>query len=314
MSVRKRNEYLDAHDSEDEINNVSGSEGQEESRGAIGKGANKRRKFEADSDNESSNGSDDEQTSRADDEPVIPAEDDEGDSAAGRKAAKAKNSILKPTTPKQVAAAEKAARRSGILYISRVPPFMKPSTLKHFLSPHAPSGLGRIFLTPEDHAQHIRRVKSGGNKKKSFTDGWVEFVSKNEAKIAAEVLNGNIIGGKKGNFYYDDLWNLKFLKGVKWAHLDEQLRNENAERVSRLREEVRRTRTENKRFVEDFERGKMMEGREEKRKAKGQVDGGDGSAKGKKPMTFTQSKARGQGKEQGKVSNEVNDVLKGIFS
>lgn len=320
MSVRKHNEYLDGGDSEDELHNGSDSEEQEESRGVFGKGANKRRKFDADSDDESFDEFEEEKQEAATQRESLDhaasttnGADEEEQSVARPKSAK---SLAKPSTPKQVAAAEKAARKSGVLYISRVPPFMKPSTLKHFLSPHAPSGLGRIFLTPEDHGQHTRRVKSGGNKKKSFTDGWVEFVSKKEAKMAAEVLNGNIIGGKKGNFYHDDLWNLKFLKGVKWAHLDEQLRNENAERVARLREEVRRTRTENKKFAEDFERGKMMEGRDEKRKAKGQGQDGEAPAKGKKPMTFTQSKVKGQGKEQGrgKVSNEVTDVLKGIFS
>jgi ESF2/ABP1 family protein len=145
---------------------------------------------------------------------------------------------------------------------------MKPQTLKHFLAPHAPKGLGRVFLTPEDHASHTRRVKSGGNKKKSFTDGWVEFVSKKEAKLAAETLNGDIIGGKKGNFYHDDLWSMKYLKGFKWSHLTEQIANENAERAARMREEVRKTRLENKTFVEDIERGKMLETMQSKRRAK----------------------------------------------
>ena len=179
---------------------------------------------------------------------------------------------------KQVAKAQKAARRSGVIYISRVPPFMKPQTLKHFLAPHAPKGLGRLFLTPEDQAAHSRRVKSGGNKKKLYTDGWVEFTSKREAKIAVETLNGNIIGGKKGNFYHDDLWSMKYLHGFKWDHLTEQIANENAERTARMREEIRKTRQENRAFVEDVERGKMLEGMEAKRKARQRSNGGEAVA------------------------------------
>ncbi|KAF2482922.1 hypothetical protein BDY17DRAFT_235168, partial [Neohortaea acidophila] len=161
--------------------------------------------------------------------------------------------------------AERTTRHSGVLYISRVPPFMKPSTLRNLLTPHAPSGLNRLFLTPEDSTTHASRVRQGGNKKKSYADGWVEFVSKKEAKIAAELLNGGIMGGKKGGFYHDDLWCLKYLRGFKWRDLNEQIAAENAERTVRMREEVRRTRKENRAFVMDVERGKMLEGMERKR-------------------------------------------------
>lgn len=211
--------------------------------------------------------------------------------------------------PKSVLRAEKAARKSGVVYISRVPPFMKPHTLKHYLEEHAPKGLGRIFLTPEEHTRYLQRKKSGGNKKKSFTDGWVEFVSKNDAKAAAAVLNGNIMGGKKGNYYHDDLWNLKYLKGFKWSHLTEQIAAENAEREARLREEIRRTRKENKAFVEDIERGKALEGMENKRKAKGSA------ATTKRPeREFKQAKAQGSGSRSKEAQQpDVKKTLSMIF-
>ena len=187
---------------------------------------------------------------------------------------------------------------------------MKPQTLRHFLTPHASKGIGRIFLTPEDHAAHTRRVKSGGNKKKSFTDGWVEFVSKREAKIAAETLNGNIIGGKKGNFYHDDLWNMKYLNGFKWSHLTEQIANENAERAARMREEVRKTRKENKAFVEDVERGKMMETMEARRKVK--QDNGGIVEKAGRSKEFKQKPIQ-QAREREKPSEQVSRMQKMIF-
>lgn len=45
--------------------------------------------------------------------------------------------------------------------------------------------------------------------------GWVEFSDKKIAKQVAESLNNTAIGGKKGDFYHDDIWNLKYLKNFK---------------------------------------------------------------------------------------------------
>jgi ESF2/ABP1 family protein len=173
---------------------------------------------------------------------------------------------LKPLTQKQLLASQKASSKTGVIYISRVPPFMKPQTVKHILSPYGE--IGRIFLTPEDPAAHTRRVKSGGNKKRSFTDGWVEFLDKKNAKIVAETLNAQIIGGKKGGWYHDDVWNIKYLKGFKWHHLTEQIANENAERAARLRAEIAQTTRENKLFLQNVEKAKMLDGIKAKRKKK----------------------------------------------
>ena len=279
MSVRKRNEYLDGDETEDDLDQGYDSDAAEASRGGISRKTSKRRRTNDDSEDGSPTESDDEVLDlRLDQQPNglnedildedsrFPVEDE--DVNDGEPTTSSTKPLLKPSTPKQVAAAQKAARKSGVIYISRVPPFMKPQTLKHFLAPHARKGLGRVFLTPEDHIAHSQRVRKGGNKKKSFTDGWVEFVSKTDAQVAAETLNGNIIGGKKGNFYHDDIWSMKYLKGFKWSHLTEQIANENAERAARMREEIRKTKKENKAFVDDIEKGKMLAGMEEKRKAK----------------------------------------------
>jgi ESF2/ABP1 family protein len=338
MSVRKHNEFLDGGDSEDEAQLEYDSEWDEQSKGGFGN-SNKRRKV-----NSGSEASEDDTT---DDKPKAydsrfqlnhdgdnddfedgaeeePEEDEDIDTTTSGKTpeevARAKKKMAK-----QLLATERAQKKSGVIYLSRIPPFMKPHTLKHFLEPHAPSGIGRIFLTPEDHVAHTRRVKSGGNKKKSFTDGWVEFASKREARIAAETLNGNIIGGKKGGFYHDDLWNIKYLKGgFKWSHLTEQIANENAERQARLREGIRRTREENKAFVEGFERGKMEEGRERKRAEKekgrkglaaGEVGQSTGLAqrkvKNKEERDFKQQAARS--KSSGKPDEGAGRTLKMVF-
>lgn len=316
MSVRKRNEFLEDNESDEGLENGYDSDANEESRGAISGRRSKRRRLEEVSDEDSFNGIAEDglyvtvshEVEQANGDHGHPQESEDG---SGKEIGRDIDTpLLKGSTPKQVAAAQKAARRTGVVYISRVPPFMKPQTLKHFLAPHAPKGIGRIFLTPEDHAAHTRRVKSGGNKKKSFTDGWVEFVSKKDAKIAVETLNGNIIGGKKGNFYHDDLWSMKYLKGFKWNHLTEQIANENAERAARMREEVRRTRQENKAFVEDVERGKMLEGMESKREAKG---GRDVPVVKSRPEKEFKQKPAQKSRKSEKLSDQASRMQRMIF-
>ena len=41
----------------------------------------------------------------------------------------------------------------------------------------------------EENSVRTKRVKSGGNKKKSFTEGWVEFADKKRAMRIARTLN-----------------------------------------------------------------------------------------------------------------------------
>lgn len=286
MATRKRNEWLDADGSEDEEDQGYDSQDQEDSRGALTGRSIKRRRVEQDSNDESAGDSGNE--ARVETKPkaaqLLDAPDDEGsdegvasdaeedededeeDIESHKLKSKGREPMVKPLTTKQLEKSQKAAKKTGVIYLSRIPPFMKPATLKHFLSPYG--DIGRVFLTPEDDAQHKKRVRAGGNKKKSFADGWVEFLSKKDAKLVAETLNGNIIGGKKGNFYHDDLWNMKYLNGFKWHHLTDQIANENAERAARLRAEISKTRRENKKFVEDVERAKMLEGMQAKKKTK----------------------------------------------
>jgi ESF2/ABP1 family protein len=231
-------------------------------------------------------------------------------------------------TSKKVDTSRKGGTKSGIVYISRVPPFMKPSTVRQLLEPYGE--IGRIFLTPEDPTQHTKRVKSGGNKKRSFVDGWVEFLSKKDAKVAAETLNATIIGGKKGGWYHDDIWNMKYLRsGFKWSHLTEQIANENAERAARLRAEIAQTTRENKAFLQNVERAKMLEGMESKQTRKRKAshhqqgdgvlddaDAGEATRRNIIHRDFRQNEvksAAARSKVDEKQPNEVQRVLNKIF-
>lgn len=69
---------------------------------------------------------------------------------------------------------------------------MKPMKVKQLLSRFGE--IGRVFLAPEDPKAYARRVRFGGNKKRNFDEGWVEFKSKKDAKLVVETLNTTTIG------------------------------------------------------------------------------------------------------------------------
>ncbi|CAK7198103.1 RNA-binding ATPase activator esf2 [Sporothrix eucalyptigena] len=226
--------------------------------------------------------------------------------------------VNKPLTKKNLVASEKAVRRSGVVYLSRIPPFMKPTKLRSLLSPYG--AINRIFLSPEDPLSHTRRVRSGGNKKRSYVDGWVEFVNKADAQRAVDLLNAQTIGGKKGTYYRDDLWTLVYLRGFKWHHLTEQIATENAERASRMRAELEQTSRENKAFLQNVERAKMLDGMEAKAAAKATkaTDADTAGAKAapaasqKGVRSFKQKKMVSRA-DDGEQSEHVQRVLSKIF-
>jgi len=76
---------------------------------------------------------------------------------------------------------------------------MKPMKVKSLLSHFGE--IGRIFLSPEDPKVYARRVRFGGNKKRNFEEGWVEFKSKKVARLVAETLNATIIGEKQSALF-----------------------------------------------------------------------------------------------------------------
>eukprot|EP01052_Picozoa_sp_SAG31_P026800 SAG31_NODE_2456_length_5663_cov_8.660361_1_plen_93_part_10 len=81
----------------------------------------------------------------------------------------------------------------GIVYISRIPPYMKPVKVRSEMSKLG--RVERVFLTPEDASSRMKRKKFKGNSKQNYTDGWVEFADVKIAKLAASALNAQPIGG-----------------------------------------------------------------------------------------------------------------------
>lgn len=304
MATRKRNEWLEANASDEEENAYDSEELEHaKSRAVSGRRASKRRKLSSESDSEDEDdiadgqnfkigttkadpsgsvlaGSEDGRFSTSrfandfeDAEPAILRDENDNGSIGDPNAASQNRNDEQPKLPKELSSKHlsitaKAARKSGVIYLSRIPPFMKPSALRSLLAPYAPSGLNRIFLTPESPETYSRRKRAGGNKKRSFVDGWVEFLNKREAKICAETLNGQIVGGKKGGWYHDDVWSMKYLSTFKWSDLVEQMAAENVERAARMRLEISQSNKANKEFVDNVQMAKALEGMERKRREK----------------------------------------------
>ena len=55
--------------------------------------------------------------------------------------------IVKPLTPEALAAFNEVQARSGVIYISRIPPGMQPAKVRHLLSQYGE--VGRVYLQPE---------------------------------------------------------------------------------------------------------------------------------------------------------------------
>ena len=181
----------------------------------------------------------------------------------------------------KVSKSQEAIAKTGIIYLSRIPPRLSPTKVRQLLSPYGCPIL-RIFLAPESPAVYNRRVKSGGSKKKQYTEGWIEFEDKRVAKKVATMLNAQRIGAQKGDFLYDDLWCLKYLPKFKWNHLTQQIGNrffeasilttlayQNASRAEKLRNEIAQEKRENLAFIRNAERNKMIESMQRKRQGRG---------------------------------------------
>ncbi|KAL9089401.1 MAG: hypothetical protein Q9165_005722 [Trypethelium subeluteriae] len=322
MSASRERGWLDADQSAEEDEYGYDSDSETNSRGtALRARSSKRRKLSVDSDDDSV-GNDDKNQHKTHSSPstllsqanieagAFASQNHEGDRILlGDMSGSPDPHQNSSLATKRLEARRDKVKRTGVVYLTRIPPFMKPATVKHLLQPYGE--IGRIFLTPEDSVTHARRIKAGGNKKRSFVDGWVEFLSKKDAKIVADTLNATIIGGKKGGWYHDDVWNIKYLTGFKWHHLTEQIANENAERAARLRVEIAQTTRENKNFLQNVEHAKMLQGMEAKknRKRKGLDHGA--LAPGKDDMDISDPPRQANGKivERDFKQNEV--LLKG---
>ncbi|KAL8954841.1 MAG: hypothetical protein Q9183_006907, partial [Haloplaca sp. 2 TL-2023] len=224
MSSRKYNEYLDVDSSDDEESLSHDSDAAQETKGKRSTALtdrSKRQKIDHDmSDDESENELDlnlknvsqkppKNVSSQKDPTNSTPQKDDPLPTPSQPVVTKPKPKSKNATTPS----------KPGVIYLSRLPPFIRPSTVRSLLSPFGI--ITHLFLTPEPPSQHSSRVRSGGNKKRSYTDGWVSFRDHKSAKTCVAAINGQTMAGamKKKGYYRDDVWNARYLRGFVWEDL-----------------------------------------------------------------------------------------------
>ena len=140
-------------------------------------------------------------------------------------------------------------KRSGVLYMSRVPIGMKISDLRKLLEDY---GIERCYLVPlKKKMENI-----DGKKVQAYKEGWIEFNDKIYAKLAEYQLNGKPIGGSKKCIYRDELWNLKYLHKFKWNDLMENLTMEKKIQEKKLKIEIAQSKRENDFIIKNYEKSK----------------------------------------------------------
>ncbi|SCU92743.1 LAFA_0F12574g1_1 [Lachancea sp. 'fantastica'] len=218
---------------------------------------------------------------------------------------------------KKLRTTQKSKHKTGVVYLSKIPPYMKPAKMRQLLSRFGE--VDRLFLKREDDQKYKTRVKGGGNKKTMFEEGWAEYVRKKDAKLCASTLNGNIIGGKKGNFYHDDVMNVKYLSGFKWADLTEQIARENDVRQAKLQLEVSQANKMNAEFIRNVERSKMLQNiRASKKRNSPEDSAADSHSEKKDTPAFKQRRVttnRAAGPEEHKTSSSkrLDSVIQNLF-
>ncbi|OQV22301.1 putative Pre-rRNA-processing protein esf2 [Hypsibius exemplaris] len=165
---------------------------------------------------------------------------------------------------------EANVKKSGVVYLSSIPPGMNVAKLREIMSQYG--ALGRIYLEPDTKGGPKRRKPTDSMKHgQKYLEGWIEFKRKSVAKKVAACLNNSQIGGKRRSPYYESLWNIKYLNRFKWNHLTERLVHEKITRQHRLRQEIAQAKRQTNFFSQNIEKSKMLE-RIKRKKSK---EGGD---------------------------------------
>ncbi|KAJ9658091.1 RNA-binding ATPase activator esf2 [Neophaeococcomyces mojaviensis] len=203
----------------------------------------------------------------------------------------------------------KKKKTPGVIYLSSLPPYLKPSALRNLLSQRGFEPITRLFLTPASKHKHNSKKSS----RQLYTEGWIEFASKKTAKRCAEALNAQLVGGRKGGFYHDDIWNMKYLKGMAWDELMTGIREERREEEGMRDEERRKIAAETKAFVQGVEQSKRLEGMKRKRKSKAQEDSDAVQRTWRQHEVARDRSTKDSAKEKKSFDPEVQQVLSKIF-
>lgn len=217
--------------------------------------------------------------------------------------------------------AEKAHKR-GVCYISRVPPGMDHVKLRQLLSQYGE--IQRIYLAPQNSSSidkvndnNKSRKRGGGAKAQAYSEGWVEFASKSNAKRVANLLNGEQIGGKKRSQFYYDHWNIKYLSKFKWDNLTDEIAYKKAIREQKLALEISAAKRERDFYLKKVDQSRALSSIEERMKKKQKVQqesGGGLSVAPQKPTVCRQFPQKKPIAERERSKPQLSkDVLAGVF-
>ncbi|KAJ5800301.1 uncharacterized protein N7518_002369 [Penicillium psychrosexuale] len=335
MTTRKHNDFLDIAASDDEAN---GSDRGYDSEANVveskGRAVKRRRTtttqdFTQESDEDEEEEENDKDAEKEDEDNHnedggTSLKDPAQPNTKSTKSLKAKGKLAKLS--KLANGKEPKKKRSGVIYFSSLPPYLKPFALKAMLEKRGFGGITKIFLAPLLPSAAGHRNRS--NKRKLYTEGWIEFDSKKTAKICAETLNATIVGGLKSSWYHDDVWNIKYLSRYSWEDLMQSVQRERSERESKRKIADARESKEAKMFIAGVENGRIADGmakkNEEKMKrrleAAGEAAGdGDKELQPKKDKQPTRRRFHFQqnevvkGSKDGAMAEDAKRVLGKIF-
>ncbi|WWC69720.1 uncharacterized protein I206_103663 [Kwoniella pini CBS 10737] len=160
----------------------------------------------------------------------------------------------------------------GIVYISRLPPGMTPQKVRHLMGRWGE--IGKVYAqrrdTPSGYNPNTNQKKQK-HQSANYSEAWVEFLDKTVAKTVSSMLNAQVIGGKKGDKWRDDIWTMKYLSGFKWEMLGEQMAYERQAHQARLRTEITRSKAEQSEYLKNVELARVLD----KRKAKKALTSGN---------------------------------------
>ena len=114
---------------------------------------------------------------------------------------------------------KKKQNKKGVIYISSVPFGCTSLQLKKIFNE-----FGQVTNVHLEAAKGENgKIKKIHNKWTEFCEGWIEFKDKKIAKQVVDLLNETKIPKKyvKNRMAKSHIWNMKYLKGFGWHHLEE---------------------------------------------------------------------------------------------
>jgi len=177
----------------------------------------------------------------------------------------------------------------GVLYLSRVPRNMNPTTVREHLEAYGE--ITRIYLAEEESSikSKAKAAERGANKHAYFNEGWIEFSDKKLAKRIAFTLNNTPISNKKGSKHYSELWNLKYLHKFQWDYLTEKFAYERRVREAKIKASMLQAKKDNAEFAELVERGKTQKHVQERMSERKRKAGDSGSGGGDQSSSASSS-------------------------